>query len=437
MTPATDRPSPTNAQSFADAQSLLPGGVNSPVRAFRAVGGAPPFIARAQGPYLWDLEGRKYIDYVGSWGAAILGHAHPAVVQALQSAAALGLSFGAPTAAETELARRITHLMPAVEMVRLCNSGTEAAMTALRLARAFTRRPKLIKFAGCYHGHADPFLVQAGSGATTLGTPTSPGIPPAVAADTLVAQFNNLDSVQSLFAQHPGRIAALIVEPVVGNAGVIPPADGFLAGLRQLTAQAGALLIFDEVITGFRLAPGGAQQLYGLAPDLTALGKIIGGGLPVGAVAGRRNIMQLLAPAGPVYQAGTLSGNPLAVAAGLATLDQLTPHTYELLERRAAQLEAGFRHHLQRRRLPWQFQRLGSLATLFFTDRPVRNYADALTCDTRAFARYFHAMLAAGIYLPPSQFEAFFLSAAHSDDDLARTLQAVSHALSHAAPSRP
>ena len=349
--------------------------------------------------------------------------------RAVCRAAEGGTSFGAPTAAEVELAALIVERVPSVEMVRLVNSGTEATMTALRLARAFTGRPKVIKFAGCYHGHADAFLVKAGSGAATLGVPTSPGVPPGVAADTLTAEFNDMASVEDLFSAHAGQVAAVIVEPVVGNAGLIPPEPGFLDGLRDLTRDNGALLILDEVMTGFRLAPGGAQGLYGIAPDLTTMGKVIGGGLPIGAVGGRRDIMQLLAPVGPVYQAGTLSGNPVAVAAGLATLKLLGPDTYARLETLSALLEAGVHGNLRRLSLPWQYQRVGSMACLFFTDRPVRGWTDADRCDRARFAVYCRAMLAAGIYLPPSQFETFFISAAHTEEDIGRTVEAGRKAL--------
>jgi glutamate-1-semialdehyde 2,1-aminomutase len=409
---------------FEQAKEIIPGGVNSPVRAFGAVGGTPIFMERAQGAYLWDVDDKQYIDCVGSWGPMILGHAHKKVIAAIKAAAQKGTSFGTATAAEVEMARRIIEIMPNIEMVRLVNSGTEATMSAVRLARAFTKRSKIIKFAGCYHGHGDSFLVKAGSGATTLGVPTSPGVAPAVAAATLTATFNDIDSVKKLIAECGTDIAALIVEPVVGNAGVIPPGDGFLQDLRQVTEEAGVVLILDEVMTGFRVAPGGAQQLYGVKPDLTTLGKIIGGGMPTGAFGGRREIMQMLSPAGPVYQAGTLSGNPVAVAAGLATLNELSAKTYKLLEERASQLEAGIKANLQKLSLNYQYQRVGSMACLYFTDRPVRNFDEALRCDTKAFGRYFHAMLAEGVYLPPSQFEAFFISIAHTEEDIDKIIAA-------------
>ena len=414
---------------MTQARKVIPGGVNSPVRAFGSVGGTPIFMARGKGAYLWDVAGNQYIDYVGSWGPCILGHAPQKVVAAIQTAAEKGASFGTATAGEIDLARRVIEIMPNIDMLRLVNSGTEATMTAIRLARAFTKRDKIIKFAGCYHGHGDSFLVKAGSGATTLGVPTSPGVTAATVADTLLATFNDVDSVAQLIESNRDTIAALIVEPVVGNAGVIPPAAGFLTRLRQITQEHGILLILDEVMTGFRVAMGGAQQLYNVKPDLTTLGKIIGGGMPIGAFGGRADIMQMLAPAGPVYQAGTLSGNPLAVAAGLATLNELSPTMYQTLENRARQLEEGIGNNLKKLSLAYQYQRAGSMASLFFTPNPVHNYEQALTCDTQAFARYYHAMLQAGIYLPPSQFEAFFISTAHSPADIDRTIAANYNAL--------
>ncbi len=426
----TDR---SSAEWLAAALKVIPGGVNSPVRAFGPVGGRPPFIARAGGARIWDVEGNEYIDYVGSWGPLILGHAHPGVVEAVCNAARGGTSFGAPTGAEVELAELIAERIPSVQMARLVNSGTEATMTALRLARAFTGRAKLIKFAGCYHGHADAFLVKAGSGAATLGTPTSPGVPPNVAGDTLTADYNDLAAVEAIFAACGPEIAAVIVEPVCGNSGVIPPEPGFLDGLRELTAARGALLIFDEVMTGFRVGPGGAQRLFGIRPDLTTLGKVIGGGLPIGAVGGRREIMEQLAPLGPVYQAGTLSGNPIAVAAGLTTLRAPDAGLYEKLEALGSALENGFRANLSRLGLPYRFQRVGSMACLFFGERPVLNYGDADSCDKDRFAAYFRAMLAEGVYLPPSQFESFFISAAHTPQDIDRTVAANLKALSSTA----
>ena len=416
-------------QLIEQAQEIIPGGVNSPVRAFGGVGGTPVFMDHANDAYLWDVEGKQYIDYVGSWGPCILGHAPEKVISAIKDAADKGTSFGTATAAEIDLARRVIEIMPNIEMLRLVNSGTEATMSALRLARAFTKRDKIIKFAGCYHGHADSFLVKAGSGATTLGTPTSPGVTESTAADTLIATFNDIDSVGKLIEACPDQIATVIVEPVIGNAGVIPPIDGFLTKLRNITQKNDILLILDEVMTGFRVAVGGAQQLYDVKPDLTTLGKIIGGGMPIGAFGGRREIMQMLAPSGPVYQAGTLSGNPLAVAAGLATLNELSSETYQSLENRAVQLEQGIRNNLNKLSLPCQYQRVGSMACLFFTDKPVTNYDDAMTCDTKAFAKYYHAMLAQGIYLPPSQFEAFFISTAHTENDINLTIVANNKAL--------
>ena len=421
--------SQNNSQLMAKAREVIPGGVNSPVRAFGPVGIEPRFIARAAGSRLWDVEGTEYIDFVGSWGPLILGHAYGPVVEAICQAASKGTSFGAPTAAEVELAQLVCERVSSVEMLRLVNSGTEATMTAVRLARAFTGRSKIIKFTGGYHGHADAFLVKAGSGAATLGTPTSPGVPKEVVADTLTAEFNDLEAVRSLFKANSGQIAAVIVEPVCGNAGVIPPQDGFLQGLRDLTSSQGAVLIFDEVMTGFRVGPDGAQGLYGVNPDLTTFGKIIGGGLPIGAVGGAAEIMKQLAPVGPVYQAGTLSGNPLAVAAGLATLRTLNEEVYTKLESLANRLENGFRDNLAKLSLPFQFQRVGSMACLFFTEQPVRNYAQASSSDTERFAVYFRAMLEQGIYLPPSQFEAFFISAAHIPEDIEKTIEANLRAL--------
>ena len=411
---------------FARAAERIPGGVNSPVRAFRAVGRNPLFIASAKGPHIRDEDGNEYIDYVGSWGPMILGHAHPAVLSALTAAAASGTSFGAPTEREVEMAELIARLIPSVQMVRMVNSGTEATMSALRLARAFTRREKVIKFEGCYHGHADPFLIRAGSGAMTLSVPDSPGVPGAVAAGTLNARFNDAGSVEALLSAEKGGVAAVIVEPVVGNMGCVPPRGGFLGDLRRLCTEHGALLVFDEVMTGFRLAPGGAQEVYGVRPDLTTLGKIIGGGLPVGAYGGRRDVMAMIAPSGPVYQAGTLSGNPLAMAAGLATLNHLaaSPALYAALEKLSGALEEGMREAIRTLGIPCSVNRAGSMITLFFTSGPVTDYAGALGADTNRFAAYFRNMLSRGIYLPPSQFEAAFISAAHTEEDIARTIDA-------------
>ncbi len=406
------------------ARHIMPGGVNSPVRAFRAVGGTPPMIRRAQGAYLWDEDGNRYIDYVGSWGPMILGHAHPEVVAAIQAAAVDGTSYGAPTVREVLMAEKIRDFFPSMEMVRLVSSGTEATMSAIRLARAATKRDRLIKFSGCYHGHGDSFLIAAGSGATTFGVPNSPGVTTGTAADTLLAEYNDLAGIERLFSEYPDSIAAIIIEPVPGNMGLIKPEPGFLEGLREITTRHGALLIFDEVMTGFRVTPGGVTELFGIKPDLITLGKIIGGGLPVGAYGGRADLMQQVAPVGPVYQAGTLSGNPLATAAGLATLEQLTPAMYASLEDTCKQLEEGLRAGLSTFGRDLYLTRYGSMLCLFFSEKPVRNYTEARTCDTAAFARYFHAMLQRGVYLPAAQFEAFFVSAAHTHDDIQHTLQA-------------
>ncbi len=414
---------------FAQAQSLLPGGVDSPVRAFRAVGGQPLFIDRGEGAYLYDVDGNHFVDYVLSWGPLILGHAHPAIVQAITEAAARGTSFGAPSPLELDLAKLIQQIMPSIEMIRFVNSGTEATMSALRLARAFTGRNKIIKFEGSYHGHADMLLVQAGSGVATLGLPDSPGVPHSTAADTLVAPFNDLAAVERLIEAYPGQVAAVIVEPVAGNMGVVPPAEGFLAGLRALTQVDGALLIFDEVMTGFRVHPGGAQALYAIKPDLTTLGKVIGGGLPVGAYGGRRDVMQWVAPAGPMYQAGTLSGNPLTMAAGIATLKELQrPGAWEAIESCTVRLAAGLRAAAQDAGVPVVVQRAGTMFTLFFTGRPVANWAAAKTADTKKFGTFFREMLEGGVYLAPSQFEAAFMSSRHGEQELNVTLEAAGRA---------
>jgi glutamate-1-semialdehyde 2,1-aminomutase len=422
--------SATSEKLFAEASKHIPGGVNSPVRAWKAVGRVPRFIRRAAGCTITDVDGNTYIDYVGSWGPMILGHGHAAVVKAVQEALRDGASFGAPTPREIDMARRLTGALPAVEQVRLVSSGTEATMTAIRLARAFTGRAKIVKFDGCYHGHADPLLVRAGSGAMTFGVPDSPGVPEASASQTLVARFNDAAEIEARFAADGGAIAAVIVEPVVGNMGLVPPHPGYLERLRELTAAHGALLIFDEVMTGFRLAWGGVQNAMRIRPDLTCLGKVIGGGLPLAAVGGRRDVMQQLAPLGPVYQAGTLSGNPLAVAAGLATLAQLDrPGTYERLEGLGAALEEGLRGALRASGQRGCVNRRGSMWTLFLGVDAVTDADGARAADTAAFGRFFAAMLERGIYLPPSQFEAAFVSLAHSDDDIDATVRAAHEVL--------
>lgn len=421
-------------RAFAEAQRYMPGGVNSPVRAFRAVGGTPPFIERGQGSRLTDVDGNVYIDYVCSWGPLIAGHAHPAVTARLHEAVDRGTSYGAPTEAETELARLVVEMVPSIEMVRFVNSGTEATMSALRLARGATGRDKIVKFAGCYHGHADALLSTAGSGVLTLGIPSGPGVTAGTAADTISLPFNDLDAVRAVFAESGDQIAAVIVEPVAGNMGVIPPAEGFLEGLREITREHGALLIFDEVITGFRVAPGGAQERYGVLPDLTCLGKIIGGGLPVGAYGGRRDLMEQMAPLGPVYQAGTLSGNPLAMAAGIATLELLRePGMYERLEALGAQLAEEMTRAAEAAGVPLTVNRVGSMLTGFFTEGPVTDYASATAADTTRYARFHQAMLARGVYLAPSQFEAAFVSLAHTAEDLEQTAEAAMAAMREAA----
>lgn len=415
---------------FEEARRFIPGGVNSPVRAFKAVGGIPRFIVRAEGARVWDVDGREYIDYVASWGPMILGHAHPRVVQAVKEQADKGTSYGAPTAIEVELARTIVEALPSVEMVRMVNSGTEAVMSAIRLARAFTGRDKVLKFEGCYHGHADGLLVKVGSGATTLGVPSSSGVPASYAGLTLLAPFNDLEAVQRTMAKHGKEVACVIVEPVAGNMGVVLPEDGFLRGLREICDQEGALLIFDEVITGFRVGWSGAQGLYGVMPDLTCLGKIIGGGLPVGAFGGRGEVMELLAPSGPVYQAGTLSGNPLAMAAGLETLRILREEApYEELEERTSYLCSEIRKAAEEVGLPVTVNHIGSMFTVFFASGPVRDYASAMESDLELHRRFFWAMFRRGIYFPPSQFEAAFLSTAHGPEEIERTLSAVREGL--------
>jgi glutamate-1-semialdehyde 2,1-aminomutase len=408
---------------FETAQKYIPGGVNSPVRAFKSVGGTPPFIRRAEGAYLWDEDGNRYIDYVGSWGPMILGHAHPAVLETVRETMVNGLSFGAPTTLETELAKEIIRRVPAAEMVRLVNSGTEATMSAIRLARGITGRDKIIKFTGSYHGHADAFLIAAGSGALTIGVPNSPGVTKASAADTLLAQFNSIESVKALFENNPSQIAALIVEPVNGNTGTIPPDDGFLEKLRALCTEYGALLIFDEVMTGFRIARGGANEKYGVQPDLLTFGKVIGGGMPIGAYAGKRELMEHIAPAGPVYQAGTLSGNPVAVSAGLSTLKLLENNVYQKLEEAGAFLENEIQQRIAHYQWPLSQNRVGSMFTLFFTPGPVRCTEDLTKADFPRFNKFFHALLENGIYMAPSQYEAAFLSIAHNKEDISRTIE--------------
>ena len=416
---------------FEQAQHYISGGVNSPVRAFGGVGGEPLFIARAEGAYLYDTDDRRYLDYVGSWGPMIAGHAHPAVLRAVQATARHGLSFGAPTEIETRLARRICELMPSLELVRMVNSGTEAAMSAIRLARGVTGRERIVKFEGCYHGHSDSLLVKAGSGALTFGTPTSPGVPATLAALTFNLPYNDAAAVRAAFNQYGKEIACVIVEPIAGNMNCVPPVPGFLPTLRELCSRHGSLLIFDEVMTGFRVARGGAQALYGITPDLTTLGKIVGGGLPVGAFGGRRELMQQLAPLGPVYQAGTLSGNPVAMAAGLATLDLLeAPDFYSMLERHTRELADGLCAAAKNAGVAFTVNHVCGMFGMFFSDAPqVTSYAQVMACDVVRFKRFFHAMLAQGIYLAPSAFEAGFVSAAHTKADIAATVSAAGTAL--------
>lgn len=422
---------PSSVELFSEAQRLIPGGVNSPVRAFRAVGGTPFFARSARGAWLEDVEGRRYVDYVCTWGPAILGHAPECVREALQAAVEGGTSFGVPGPLEVEMARLITRWVPSVEKVRMCNSGTEATMSCLRLARGFTGRTKVVKFEGCYHGHVDALLVKAGSGALTLGQPDSAGVPATVAAETWTLPFNDGEALDALFARHGEEIAGVIVEPVPANAGLILPEVEFLRRLRELCSRHGAVLIFDEVMTGFRLGKGGAQEVLGVRPDLSAFGKVIGGGLPVGAFGGRAEIMDWLAPLGPVYQAGTLSGNPLAMAAGLAQLKELEESNgFERLERLGGMLEAGLREVLEARGQPHQLYRMGSMFCLFFTGKRVRSLADAQTADTARYARFFHQLLERRVYFPPSQFETCFISTAHGEAEIAATVEAVRGALS-------
>jgi len=417
-------------QLFQQAQTIFPGGVNSPVRAFRAVGGQPLFIERGAGPYLYDVDGNRFIDYVLSWGPLISGHAHPQVVEAIQQAALKGTSYGAPSPLEIELAHSIIEFMPNLEMLRFVNSGTEATMSALRLARAYTGRDKIIKFDGCYHGHADMLLVQAGSGVATLGLPDSPGVPAQTAAATLVANFNDLESVEALFKQNPDQIAAIIVEPVAGNMGVVPPQPGFLQGLRAITEREGALLIFDEVMTGFRVHRSGAQALYNIVPDLTTLGKVIGGGLPVGAYGGKKEIMQMVAPSGPMYQAGTLSGNPLAMSAGVAALSLIRDEkVWEQLEARAQQLETGIASAAQKAGVPVRQTRVGTMFTTFFSETEPKDWHTVKIADKVRFGKFFQKMLENGVYLAPSQFEAGFLSTLHDEKVIAATIEAAEKAM--------
>ena len=414
---------------FQEAQTLLPGGVDSPVRAFRAVGGQPLFIERGEGPYLFDVDGNHYIDYVLSWGPLITGHAHPKVVDAIQQAACKGTSYGAPSPLEIELAKSVMEFMPNIEMMRFVNSGTEATMSALRLARAYTKRDKIIKFDGCYHGHADMLLVQAGSGVITLGLPDSPGVPKDTVKDTLVADYNNLDSVELLFKKYPEQIAAVIVEPVAGNMGVVPPLPGFLEGLRKITKREGTVLIFDEVMTGFRVHKGGAQTLYNIKPDLTTMGKVIGGGLPVGAYGGKKEIMQLIAPSGPVYQAGTLSGNPLAMAAGIAALDLIRDDkVWVEMEARGCQLDAGIESAAKKAGIPIQQTRVGTMRTIFFSEIKPIDWNTAKLADKVRFGKFFQKMLENGIYLAPSQFEAGFISIMHTNEIIDATIAAAAEA---------
>lgn len=416
---------------FAAAQKLMPGGVSSPVRAFKSVGGQPIVFDRVKGPYIWDVDGNQYIDYVGTWGPAICGHAHPEVISALHEALEKGTSFGAPSVQENILAEMVIEAVPSIEMVRFVNSGTEACMSVLRLMRAFTKRDKIIKFEGCYHGHADMFLVKAGSGVATLGLPDSPGVPKTTTTNTLTAPYNDLEAVKALFADNPDEIAGVILEPVVGNAGFIPPDAGFLEGLRLLTQENDALLVFDEVMTGFRIAYGGAQEKFGITPDLTTLGKVIGGGLPVGAYGGRRDIMSLVAPAGPMYQAGTLSGNPLAMTAGIKTLELLQKSgNYEYLDRITKKLTNGLLKIAQEAGQQVYGGQISAMFGMFFTGNLVRNYEDAKQSDLTKFSRFHRGMLERGIYLAPSQFEAGFTSLAHTDEDIDRTLAAAKEVLS-------
>ena len=411
---------------FEKAKTLIPGGVNSPVRAFKSVGGTPIFMQSAKGAYLHDVDGNSYIDLIGSWGPMLFGQAHPVIENAVREALSDGFSFGAPTYKEVLIAEKICSMVPSIEMVRLVSSGTEATMAAIRLARAYTKRDKIIKFEGCYHGHGDSFLIAAGSGVATLGTPDSPGVTASTAKDTLTAVYNNLDSLQNLFEANLNQVAAVIIEPVVGNMGLVTPKEGYLAGVRKLCDQYGALLIFDEVMTGFRLSPSGYQGICNVSPDITTFGKIIGGGLPVGAYGGRSEIMNMIAPSGPVYQAGTLSGNPLATTAGLAMLNHITDNldVYDRLAVKGNRLKQGIRSQLDSLGLSYTINQIGSMFTLFFTEQAVNNFSDAKTSDTALYGKYFHGMLERGIYLPPSQYESWFISDAIQEEELAKILQA-------------
>ncbi|MGP0064441.1 MAG: glutamate-1-semialdehyde 2,1-aminomutase [Isosphaeraceae bacterium] len=432
-TPALSRPDyrlPKSHEAFVRANRVIPGGVNSPARAFGAVGGEPPFMARAEGAYLFDIDGHKYIDYIGSWGPMIVGHAHPKVRAAVVAALQLGSSFGAPTVREIEIAEAVVEAVPSIEKVRFVSSGTEAAMSAVRVARGVTGRSKIVKMSGHYHGHIDALLVQAGSAATTLGTPNSPGVTEGAAQDTILCSFNDAQTVADALDRFPGQVAAVLLEPIAGNMGLVPPEPGYLAALRELTEKHGTLLVFDEVMTGFRVAYGGAQALYGITPDLTALGKVVGGGLPAAAYGASAAVMDHVSPVGPIYQAGTLSGNPLAMAAGLTTLQLLRDEPpFDRLEALSSRLAEGLDRAATDAGIPHVVQRVGSMLTLFFHDGPVRNYDDARRSDTGLFARFFWEMLARGVYLPCSQFEAAFVSAAHSEDDVDRTILAAHEAL--------
>ena len=417
---------------FSRAQSFIPGGVNSPVRAFKGVGGTPVFIQKAQGAYIYDTDGKQYVDYVGSWGPMILGHNHPSILNAVLKAAENGLSFGAPTPSEIDLAELVCNIVPSIEMVRMVSSGTEATMTAIRLARGYTGRDKILKFEGCYHGHSDSLLVKAGSGALTLGQPSSPGVPEDFAKYTLTAEYNNLDSVKALFEQYPDSISCVIIEPVAGNMNCVPPKSGFLQGIRELCDKYGALFIIDEVMTGFRVSLAGAQSYYGVTPDLTTLGKVIGGGMPVGAVGGKKAIMEYLAPTGPVYQAGTLSGNPIAMAAGLACLNELKkPSNEQQLAIKTEKLCLGLKSLAEKHHVPFVVNYVGGMFGIFFTEQQeITSYAEVMKCDTEKFKIFFHKMLEQGIYLAPSAFEAGFMSLAHTDEDIERTLSAADIAFS-------